>query len=449
MNLWIGVQIGLKEIWAHKFRSFLTMLGVILGVASLQSMFALTAGIAKGMRENLEAVGGVERIGVQEKEVSEELLHIAEISPGITLDDAIALRKSASLISHISPEVIIGNVTLSAGPVKLGARLEGATADFLPVDNHTILHGRFITELDVARAERIAVLGHNLATQLFPGVPPDQTIGLTFGINQRSFTVVGVFEYYESEREKKVRELLEKQREQSGRTEEGRIPDRRRSSGMFDRKNWSLIAPITTVQLEFKSVTMVGNENQGPDLTLSNLNLRVRDLAQFDQALAQVTSILNHTHRGIDDFGFDTREDWFDRINQSVASTRLSGGIIAAISLLVGGIGIANIMLASITERVREIGIRRAIGAKSRDIFLQILIESVVTAFIGGLLGLLASAGMTHVLILLAPSENTPVIEPIAMLISFSSAILIGIIAGLYPAFKASSLDPIQALRYE
>jgi len=448
MNLWIGVQIGIKEIWAHKFRSFLTMLGVILGVASLQSMFALTAGIAKGMRENLEAVGGVERIGVEDKEVSEELLHIAEISPGITLDDAVAIRESASLISHISPEVNSG-VRLQAGSVKSGARMEGIMPDFLVVDNHTVEHGRFITDLDVLRGERVAVLGHTLASQLFPGVPHSEVVGRTFAANQRAFTVVGILGLYESEREKRQRELLEQQRAKSGRSDEGRIEQHRRRRGTFARKNWSLLAPISTVQMEFKSVNMVGDVDQGPDKTLSNLQLRVRDVENFDEALAQVTTVLNHTHRGIDDFGFETREDWFDRINQSVASTRLSGGIIAAISLVVGGIGIANIMLASITERIREIGIRRAIGAKSRDIFLQIIVESVVTATIGGILGLFASAGMIHVLILLAPSENTPILEPMAMLISFSCAILIGIIAGLYPAFKASSLDPIQALRYE
>jgi len=450
MNLWLGIQIGLKEIWAHKFRSFLTMLGVILGVASLQSMFSLTAGIAIGMRESLQSVGGVERIGVVNKEVSEKNSAIAELSPGITMNDTWAIRSGARLISHVSPVVMINGIRARSGNVDLWGRLEGAMPDFMTVDNHEIAVGRFITELDVERGERVVVLGWDFAHELFPGIASKEMLGKTFGINERPFTVVGIFKLYESDRDRVRRELMEQQRARSGRTQEGRVSGGRRGGhNMYDRKNRSLVAPITTVQMEFKGVQMVANVDQGPDLKLSNLSLRVSDVERFDEALEQVTSILNHTHRGIDDFGFETREDWFDSINRSVNSTRLSGGIIAAISLVVGGIGIANIMLASITERVREIGIRMAVGARQRDIFVQILVESVVTAFIGGVLGLVASAGMTKVLILLAPSENPPVTELTSLLISFSSAIIIGIVAGIYPAIKAASLDPIQALRYE
>jgi putative ABC transport system permease protein len=156
-----------------------------------------------------------------------------------------------------------------------------------------------------------------------------------------------------------------------------------------------------------------------------------------------------NTHKGIEDFRFRTQEDWAEQIQTFVRNARLSGGLIAGISLLVGGIGIMNIMLASISERVREIGIRKSVGAATGDIFVQILVESVVIAVLGGVVGLNTSFGLVTLLSSFSPTGNAPIITLSSMAIAFGFSVLVGILAGIFPAIKAARLNPIQALRYE
>jgi putative ABC transport system permease protein len=155
------------------------------------------------------------------------------------------------------------------------------------------------------------------------------------------------------------------------------------------------------------------------------------------------------THKGIEDFTFRTQEDWAEQISRFIHNARLSGGLIAGISLLVGGIGIMNIMLASISERVREIGIRKSVGASTGDIFIQILVESVVIAILGGLTGLVTSFGLVQLLSSFSPTDNAPIIKVTALGIAFAFSVLVGVLAGIFPAIKAARLNPIQALRYE
>ena len=182
---------------------------------------------------------------------------------------------------------------------------------------------------------------------------------------------------------------------------------------------------------------------------LSTLYMKVKDIDLLETSLQQVRNVLMMTHSGLEDFAFRTDEDWASEITNTIRDARVSGGIIAAISLIVGGIGIANIMLASISERVREIGIRKSIGATTSDIFVQILVESVVLAMLGGLLGLGTSYALTNLVGKFAASDNSPVITFGAMAFAFAASVAVGIAAGLWPAMKASRLHPIQALKYD
>jgi len=293
------------------------------------------------------------------------------------------------------------------------------------------------------------VLGDAKVAQLWPDEhgTDAEFLGRTITINDRPFSVVGVLALYEREEDRRRREAAAK-----GGPAPARFAMSGRSGGsgrrdMFSWKNESVVVPLSTLYHEFRS-----GLPETPPLAmakLDNLNFRVRDLQRFDETLTAVQNLLRGTRRGVDDYDFDTREDWFERMETSLRSTQLSGGLIAGISLLVGGIGIANIMLASIAQRVRELGVRLAVGARRRDVFLQILAESTVIGMIGGFLGLGAGVVLLDLLGRVAPLESPPVIEPSAILISVGFATAVGVLSGLYPAWRASRLDPIAALRYE
>ena len=449
MNWLSGLLIGLQEIREHKFRSFLTMLGVILGVASLLSMFALTAGIAVSWRNTMEQLGGLERIGINDKQVSLEFADLAALSPGRTLADAEALRGIPHIVSHVAPEMQAGATLSAPDGTTVSARVTGTWPDNFTVSQHAMAAGRFLTDLDLQRGARVVVLGDAKVAELWPdehGTDAD-FLGRSITINGRPFAVVGILALYEREQDRLRREAVARGDKPPARLAMGgRGPGGGRRD-MFSWKNESVIVPLTTLYHEFRS-----GQVDTPPLAmakLDNLNFRVRDLARFDETLREVEKLLRGTRRGVDDYDFDTREDWFERMETSLRSTQLSGALIAGISLLVGGIGIANIMLASISQRVRELGVRLAVGARRRDVFLQILAESTAIGIIGGLLGLGAGVVLLELLGNLAPLESPPVIEPSAVLISVGFASAVGVLSGLYPAWRASRLDPIAALRYE
>ncbi|MBM3855853.1 MAG: FtsX-like permease family protein, partial [Verrucomicrobia bacterium] len=273
-------------------------------------------------------------------------------------------------------------------------------------DRFDVAQGRLIGELDNELQKQVVVLGAAVNEALIPpGLDP---IGRILTINGLPFTVVGVLREYHF--------LM--------------------GGGRFNSKNSAVFIPLTTAQTLFRI-----------DENVDILNVQLADIADMPHALEQVSNVLTHTHRGIMDTRLETREDLLQRFEETRRSYVVSLGGVALIGLIVGGIGIMNVMLASISERVREIGVRRALGAKRTEILVQILAESLTLALAGGLFGMIASVGLIMALQKVVVPANRPELSPAALFIGVLFSGIVGVVAGLYPALRASHLSPVEALR--
>ena len=462
MNFLNTIGIGFKEIWANKFRSVLTMLGIILGVGSLVAQSALVKGLENGMKEALVAVGGLEKVYITAQAIPAWQRHRAEQAVGNTMRDIRALQHSAPLVHLVVPEMRLPEAVVTSGSKVITPwHFVGTWPGSLDLNQHVVEHGRIFNDVDEELARNVCVIGTDIRDALF-GDPDEigrevNPVGEFININNQRFRIIGMFRHYESELDRKTRE----QASSRGPVPENGGPSRRGAAGgtkrsrsgsgggmglAFEWKNKTIYIPLNTMWLRFRAGASTNNE---PDPHLTAIYFKVNNLEHMNDALQQVKNVMSQTHNGIEDFAFNTQENYSESINTAVRNARLSGTIIAAISLLVGGVGIMNIMLASITERVREIGVRKAVGATFLDVFIQILVESVVIAVIGGLAGLLASKGLVNLLSLLSPAGNSPVITWEAMIMAFGFSVAVGVLAGIFPGLKAARLHPIQALRYE
>ena len=398
------VRVAFSSIRDHKLRALLTMLGIIIGVAAVIAVVAIGTGAQRKIEARIQALGA--NLLTINPGQSFMMGRASDIRVSLTVKDAEALAQDAHLLTAVEPEMN-RSLQVKYGNKNLNVNILGATPNFAQVRNFEVPFGRMFTEGDDGSRQRYAVLGASVPTML--DANPAALIHQTIQIRGQPFEVIGVL-------------------------------NAKGSTGMGGNQDEQIVIPLSTARYR-----IFGTDR------LRGIAVLVRDGMTLDQGMLDIERVLRREHKirpGADnDFQIRNQQDILSTQQQATqVFTYLLAGI-AAVSLLVGGIGIMNIMLVSVTERTREIGVRMALGASRRNIMLQFLIEALVLCTLGGLLGILLGAGVAEAASYLLHWNTLVSLESVLLAFGFSAAV--GIIFGLWPARRAALLDPIEALRYE
>jgi putative ABC transport system permease protein len=412
--------MALRALAVNKMRSGLTMLGIIIGISAVIILVSVGQGVQAMVAEQMQGVGS-NLLFVMPGELEESnssmksnFLRSANVST-LTLGDAEAVANSANLpdVTAVAPE-FVGSGTIVYGNSNSQATVSGVTPEYSAVRNFYPALGRFIAENDLRTNARVAVLGQTVLEELFSaGTNP---IGQVVKVNRVPFRIVGVME--------------------------------EKGGTAFSDEDDVVFVPLTTAQAR-----LFGARHVSGDYSVSVIYATAVDESRMDAARNQVRRVLRQRHGMIystdkDDFSVLTQEDIASVLGSLTAVLTGFLGLIAAVSLLVGGIGIMNIMLVSVTERTREIGIRKAVGAKRRDILGQFLVEAIVLSVVGGFIGI--AIGVTGTFAASGTVEDLRThISPSTILFATGFSIVVGLFFGIYPALRAARLNPIDALRYE
>ncbi|GBF23176.1 multidrug ABC transporter substrate-binding protein [Candidatus Gastranaerophilus sp. (ex Termes propinquus)] len=402
------LKMALRSLKVNKMRSMLTSLGIIIGVSAVIIMLAVGNGASIKIQKDMASMGSNLLIVTSASVTSGGVRMTRGARPTLTLKDADAIRTNCESVAYVAPhsseakQVTWGNQNWSTS-------IAGTVPEFLDIRDWELNSGRNITNEDVSNMSTVAILGNTVATELFGDLDP---IGQVIRIGGVPFRVVGL--------------LKSKGQNSSGNDQDDFI-----------------IIPLKTGMKR-----LFGSEFPG---TVGTIQVKAKDVNSIESAEGEITELLRQRHRigknRPDDFQVRNLTQMMEMMKESIKTMSVLLGSIAGVSLLVGGIGIMNIMLVSVTERTKEIGIRMAVGAKSVDIRIQFLIESLLLSFIGGLMGLvfgvLISKSIEHF------ASMSVYISSFSIVLSLGFSGIIGIIFGYWPAHKASLLNPIDALRYE
>ena len=411
MNFQESFSVSIAGLTTHKLRTFLTTLGIIFGVAAVIAMLSIGAGARQEALDQIKLLG-MNNIIIRSfpiESVEDERGTVVE-AKGLTMDDARSLNILNPLVESSVPQKEIVDVRVSRKSEEAYATIVGTMPELYRALNLNPVSGNFFNYTDVHQARRVCVLGHSIKRQLFYF---EDAVGQMIKIGNLWFTVIGV---------------IESKPRTTGR------------GGVGDRDlNLDVYIPLSTMIHRF--------DIDPAEPEVDQIILRVMDESRIREASNLARSLLNLRHDQMEDFRIIVPEELLRQSQRTQRIFNIVMGAIASISLLVGGIGIMNIMLASILERTREIGIRRAMGATRKDILGQFLIEAILLSFSGGLIGILLGFLMTKAISSYAQWKT--IMDFGSIMLAFCVSASVGIIFGIYPARKAAMLDPIESLRYE
>jgi len=415
MGAWLpDVQRSVDNLLMHKLRSLLTMLGMIFGVAAVLSMLSIGAGAQQQVMAFIEDLG-VRNLIVEAREATDwqQLQKVRQQSPGLTFHDVRAIQATLDGLETLTPRKRFVPTKVAPKPQNELPTVYGVEPNYLRIAGLRVTAGRFFSDEDAARAAAVCVMGDAARVSLF-GV--DDPLGRFVKINEQWFEVIGI-----------AGARATAQADISG------LPAQ-------DRNNL-IYVPIGAALFRLEDTYSELRDE------IDGVYVRLKPDVDMTTTAATVRGILSSTHRGYDDYSVIVPAELLAEQQRTKRIFDIVMVALASISLLVGGIGIMNIMLASVLERTPEIGLRRAIGARQTDIIRQFVIETTLIAVVGGTLGLLLGVAMSRLIASFAGWST--IVTGGSLLLAFSVSVLVGLVFGVYPALKAARLDPVQALHYE